>query len=287
MSKFSKLFVLMLIGVTAQFLTPNIFAQVEPPATGQEYRYQIIGPANPFPQMGPWQTQQVLYETLVIDGCTVKVVVEWSARFSYAQERELYISRLSVIADSKECFDKIEKYKFQIIDKITLAMASKAKVPHIKDINGTPTTIIEHWGFNIKLCDNDIEPTVAFRLYVNSCGYETLTYDIKLRGDVYTFAPCNTSSFCRIKYSYCYRLVNGKLELVEKVTILTNDNIYPCPPEEEYYDEKSKSMKWRTCLDKNCELRKSGTFIINTGDGGINKPDRENYDLNTNDPMVR
>lgn len=228
----------------------NIFAQ-------SQFRYDYITPSAPFPQLGPWTAQNVYYGTYVIEQCTIKVVAEWSCRIITINgviNMEIYLNRFSIIASSQECLDKAKNYYFaQIFDMSLFDMFSNANC-------------FTQMGLNdISLCKNGMKS--VFRVYINFCGHETKT----IEGDFlhYVFEPCDLTSFCRIKYSYCYQLINGKMQLVEFVE-KENDPAYNCPPKMFIGYDLNGMPIYADCGDENCGLRKTGFYELSEG---ITKPD--------------
>lgn len=215
---------------------------------GYNYRKTIIMPTDVFPQLGLWITQQVLKNTIEVEDCVFNFVAEWACRYAYDGNYEILITRLTIEATSEECFDKIESYKAQIIDRVIFVMYDKATC--FQGVN------------NIPHCSSGLMSTV-FRVYIGHCG-SWRSYNIEI-GDLilknYYYIPCETKTFCRTKYSYCYEIVNGKMKLKELVEH-DKDNLYYCPPYEVYYD--SNGVRYtRECRDINCSGRRMGFFELN------------------------
>lgn len=218
----------------------------------------IITHPDAYPELGAWNGQKAFSDKLIIEDCEYHYTVEWSCRYAINGDHEIIIHRLTIEGKSKECQDKLEQYKAQIIDRIAFILYEKA-------------TCFSNIDKAIKACNGE-KPSTFFRLFVSTCG--TWKYKIDKHGIHKGLFPCSTKTYCRLKYSYCYIFKNGKKEVVEYVEKEYGTDIYPyygCPPYEEYIDEEGKQST-RVCRDPNCEQRATGYYIIDLN-GRMTKPD--------------
>lgn len=231
---FKTAFAILTISVFCSFFATNtkLFAQ--------EWRYEIIEPVNPFPQLGLWVTKPVEYATIYIDGCKLILVAEWSCRIAHDGTPEILITRLAAYAETEECFNKIGNYIEQLKDKMTFKLALRADLC---------------FPFLVGPCIPGQGLNEFFRVYYSTCGHETTIRIDDLRG-YYKFEPCDINSFCRLKYSYCLKDVDGVIKIIEKVE-KEDVPLYDCPPYTVLPDGTHKQ-----CEDENCALRKNGYFII-------------------------
>lgn len=216
---------------------------------------QLVAPADIQPSQGPWNYQKPLELGFKIDDCEYKFIVHWQCRVGFDGNPEIQILKLDVYAKTKECKDLILRFQSEILDHVVYKLFThKSNDTNFRKCfsNLVPDSLV------VKPCKDGY--TSVFRVNVYLCG-KKVTYKTKF-DEVTTFVPCGVTTFCRLKYRYCYYIENGKRKIKSYVEP-EKYNDYGCPPHKEIRDPEGNVIEL-DCRDHGCSNRPPKAYEVIT-----------------------